>query len=182
MEKIPSGALDYRTIPIANDLELRVVQDDEADALFQLTDSNRHYLGEFLPWVDAVRQKADSLAHIKSSNMEWMDGTKYSFGIYSDNSMVGRISLMNLRSEKRPEIGYWIAQEYSGRRITSRAARAVEKFGFEELDVSEIIIRVRVDNVGSNSIAMKLGYELETTEVDTDDGEILNIWSKKNER
>ena len=179
MEKLPR-LIEHFSIAINDQIELRVVGDNEANRLFEITDGNRKYLSEFLPWVKVVEDELDSLDHIKKSNEEWENGTKYSFGIYSDNDMVGRISLMNLESDKRPEIGYWISEEYSGRGITSKAAMAVEDFGFHSLGLDEIILRARVDNAGSNAIAKKPGYTLEGEERDSEDDELMNIWSKKN--
>ncbi len=170
----------HELLTVDEHIRLQAVSESEAGALFAITDANREYLAEFLPWAGDTKSEDDSLAFIRTIQRERSAGAQFGFGIYYDGQLAGHISLMHVNDGEMPEIGYWIAENYSGKGITSRAAKAVEDFGFKTLGLEEIIIKARKDNAASNAIAEKLGYELFT--VDHRDNEAVNVWRKVHER
>lgn len=172
---------NYEELPIDRHINLRAVREDEAGALFERTDDSREYLAEYLPWVHKTTSPADSLDFIRSIQQERAEGSQYGFGIYYDDRLVGHISLMHLSDGQKPEIGYWIDQNSSGRGITTKAAGRVTQFGFETLKLQEILVKAAVTNIASNKVAQKLGYELSGTEK-SDNGTEINVWRKINEQ
>lgn len=176
-EQIQSN--NHEFLEVDTHISLRAVAESEAGDLFELTDNNREYLAEFLPWVYETLTEADSLEFIRKIQNERAEGSQYGFGMYCDSRLVGHMSLMHVTDEKKPEIGYWIAEDYSGKGITTRATKAVEDFGFGTLGLSEIVIKARIDNVASNAIPKKLGYVIYETEQGNDGS--VNVWRKTNE-
>lgn len=59
------------------------------------------------------------------------------------------------------ELGYWTAPDARGRRVTTRAAAAVVRHGFDTLDLARIWMVAAVDNPASNAIAERLGFRFE---------------------
>lgn len=162
-------------IQVDDELQLRALQNEDADKLFELTDTNRRYLGRFLPWVEKTHSTDDSLAFIKSVQEHRAMCVEYGFGIILSGQLVGHISLMHLEDNKEPEIGYWIKQSESGKGITKKVARALSDFGLITLELDRILIRARLDNIASNKIAGSLGYVFEGVHED-ENGENLNHW------
>lgn len=160
---------------IDKSLILQQLQPSDADRIFELTENNRTYLEEFLPWPKHTKSVEDSLAHIHKTMKEREDGETLAYGIKYEGSIVGHISVMHLN--KRPEIGYWIAAEYSGKGVTTRAVEALTNYAFQALGVNKIIIRANPKNIASNKVAEKAGYVLAGEEVE--DGETLNVWNKE---
>lgn len=170
--------MNYESIDIDTHIKLVQLQTSQADRLFELTDNNRDYLGEFLPWVPYVKTVDDSRKHIEETLENRAKGSTFTYGIAYDGEVVGDISLRNMKDVSRsPEIGYWISPDYSGKGLTTRSVQALTKIGLEALGLEEIIIRANPDNVASNKVAEKSGYILVGNEAD--DGESLNIWSTK---
>jgi ribosomal-protein-serine acetyltransferase len=174
-EKIKESNHDF--LVVDKHIFLRAVTEDEAGELFSVTNENRDYLGEFLPWVDKTNSSEDSLDFIKSKQSERESGSEFGFGVFYEEKLVGHASLMHITDGKTPEIGYWISQTESGKGITTKVARALERFGFDTLGVLEIVIKARIDNGPSNAIAEKLGFEIVEKAAD-EDGEEINVWRK----
>lgn len=166
----------YNEIVVDDDIILRAVSEEEAAALFGLIAANRPYLGEFLPWVASTKAVEDSRSFIRTIKEHRENGTEYGFGMYFGGVLAGHISLMHIADSKSPEIGYWIAEEFSGKGITTRAAQAVTKLAIEAIGADHIVIKARVDNIASNAIPPKLGYTLQGSE--REDGKTLNVWRR----
>lgn len=173
--------LDNRYIKVDHEIELKALKEDDALALYALTDGSRDYLAKYLPWVDSTLSTADSLEFIKDCIVKRDSDEQYAFGIFFEGKLVGHMSLMKLKHPKDPpEIGYWVSQDYSGKGITKRSAKALTNFGLNRLGLEKIVIRAVEDNIGSNKVAENLGYSIYQKEVK--DGYPHNYWEKVNNR
>ena len=68
------GSRDFRPprlLHVENGLDLQLVGEDDAGELFDVVDSNREYLREWLPWLDATRSVEDEKAFISNSLEEY---------------------------------------------------------------------------------------------------------------
>jgi ribosomal-protein-serine acetyltransferase len=178
MTEIQHREFPYETLPIDGELVLRALRLDEAGVLFSIVDANRTYLAKFLQWANETTSSQDSLAFIEQIKENRINGQEYGYGIVLEGHVVGHITLMHLKDGETPEIGYWIAEEASGRSVTKKATEAVTRFGFEELGLDEIVIRARKDNGASNGIAQSLGYRPDGEHISTD-GSLHNRWIMK---
>jgi len=169
---------NFEIISIDKHLHLRQMQREDVNDLFTLVDNNREYLSKWLPWVDATKKPTDTASFVSSTLEARQNGSAYEYGIILDGEVVGHISLMHVTDEHTPEIGYWISSKASGKGITTRAAQVISDFGFDVLHLEKIIIKAEPNNKASNKIAEKLGYNIETTEIDERIGRVVNIWSK----
>lgn len=168
-------SLSTKSIRINESLTLEQLKIQDADRLFDLTEDNREYLSKFLPWPEFTKAVSDSRDFIELMLKRRGNNEEYGYGIKYDESIVGHISLMHLNDSQSPEIGYWIAKEYSGKGITTLAARALTDFGINELGLDTIIIRADPNNIASNKIAEKIGYIFEG-QVEDETYKKLNIW------
>ena len=178
MSEFPNEHLPHLELPVDEHILLRQLQPSDTEALFAVTDANREYLAEWLPWVEGTTSQADSRAFINTMLERRQAGAEYGYGIVVDDRVAGHISLMHLNDGKEPEIGYWIAEDASGGGRTTAVAQAVSDFGFETLGLPKIIIRADPKNGASNRIAEKLGYRLSETRTNPS-GSISNIWVKE---
>lgn len=166
--------MDYQVVDIDKDLRLVQLTTEQADGLFELIDNDREYLSQWLPWPEHTKTVGDSRAFIESTIKKREVGEEYGYGIEYLQRIIGHASLMHLSGGNRPEIGYWIASDFSGRGITTRVALALAKLGRDSLGLNEIIIRAEPENVGSNKVAESTGFELIGQE--ENDGKIMNVW------
>ena len=163
------------TIQIDDTLTLEQLKVEDSERMFALTDKDRKYLSEFLPWPEFTKVVSDSRDFIELMIQRRKDNQEYGYGIKYDGNIIGHISLMHLDDGKRPEIGYWVASEYGGKGITTKAAAALTNFALYNVGISRLIIRAEPNNVGSNRVAEKVGYSLEGQE--SEDDKVFNLWS-----
>lgn len=168
--------MSYEHVSIENNLTLVQLQPEQADQLFELTDKNRDYLGRFLPWPPYVKSIEDSRKHIEETLESRANDSRYTYGIEFDAKIVGNISLRNMNDESSsPEIGYWMSPDYSGRGLMTKSVQALTNLGIATLGLEKIIIRADPENIASNKVAEKAGYNFVGFE--TDNGKPLNVWS-----
>jgi ribosomal-protein-serine acetyltransferase len=146
---------------VDDEIELRVLTERDADALFALVDANRDHLREWLPWVDGSRSSDDTRAFIRESREQMAKGALYPLGTWYRGQVAGGMGLRVDVQSRRAEIGYWLAQPLQGRGIVTRAVRALTTAGFEELGLHRIQILCATGNVRSCAVAKRLGYRLE---------------------
>ena len=147
------------TCRIDDDLELRLPEERDADAMFALTDDNREYLRSWLPWVDATKAVDATLAFIKNVRKEYAEGSNVPNFMWYKKKLVGSISLFGINPHGCAEIGYWVAEKSQGKGIITRSCKALMQHGFETLKLNRIQIRCAVDNKKSRSVIDKLGFK-----------------------
>lgn len=131
-----------------------------------------------LPFPSQTLSVKDSLDFIGSVIQESAIGLTYGYGIIYNDEIVGHVSLMHVNDDKDPEIGYWVARKSAGKNIATKAAQAMVDLGFNELALKKIIIKVNFNNIGSNRVAEKLGFNMDRNEYDKVAG-FANIWEKE---
>jgi ribosomal-protein-alanine N-acetyltransferase len=123
-----------------------------------------------------------------SDELEWMIDVYSSqpgLGLWGTilretNEFIGRCGLLQWTIEERPEVEltYMLAEKYWGRGLGTEAARALMKYGFEELKLPRLICCIDRENLASISVAETLRMTFEK-EVDTGEGPEL-LFAKKN--
>ena len=123
--------------------------------LFELVDSQRQYMAQWLGWVDKSNCPEDMYPHLlKSSEI-----TTSNYYIIMDGKIVGSIDFVRIdERHKTAEIGYWLSRDYNGRGIMTRAVRAMEKLAFDVLEMHRVEIRADVRNKKSCAVPERAGY------------------------
>jgi [ribosomal protein S5]-alanine N-acetyltransferase len=76
--------------------------------------------------------------------------------------LIGTIDFVSWNTNHHfAEIGYVIARDYWGKGITTEAAEALIRFGFEKMDLVRIQARCFVENIGSERVMEKVGMSFE---------------------
>ncbi|WP_300522561.1 GNAT family N-acetyltransferase [Alcanivorax sp.] len=132
--------------------------------LYLLTESNRDYLRQWLPWLDHVRSPDDTAAFIESSMATASSGGAPNFAIVHEGSLCGVAGFHGIDPVQGiGSIGYWLAESYTGKGIVTESVRLLLQIGFDDFDLNKIEIRCAVDNHRSRAIAERLGFTHEAT-------------------
>ena len=84
--------------------------------------------------------------------------------LQAENKMIGSIGFVDwLRDHRRAELGYVIHRKYWGQGITTEAVRAVVEFAFRKMDLNRIEAGTLPENVPSQRILEKVGFQYEGT-------------------
>jgi ribosomal-protein-serine acetyltransferase len=150
------------SIRVSENLGLEIITHCDSDKIFDLVEKNRAYLAEYMSWVETSTSTDDIKTFINSCFDQLKNMSGICYKVLVDGETAGTIGFF-VTNEKTAtfEIGYWIAQEYSGRGIVSRLVPIVEKICFEQYKAGKIEIRCATENSASNRVAQKNNYELE---------------------
>ena len=130
--------------------------DENADALLRVIDRNREFFGRFLEWVDAY----NNIDKAKSNIAKSYPTDACSYFILVDNKIVGKIGFVDV-DDNMGEISYWLAREYTGRGIMTRALNLMTDIGFNKMRLNRIQLTLDVDNTGSDAVARRCGFKLD---------------------
>src|SRR5690606_6720404 len=124
---------------IDDELQLTLLELRHAQELFELTDRNRTYLRQWLPWVDGTTTVDHTTWFIESTMQQFASNNGFQTAITYQGRIVGCIGLnMIAWGSRKTAIGYWLAADYQGKGMMTRSCRAIpEKLGF----VQEGIVR-----------------------------------------
>ena len=143
-----------------DDIILELLDDQHAGELFKLTDANRSYLKEWLPWLDAINSENDTKRFIAISKQQHADHNGFQLTINRKGRIVGMIGLHYIDHEhQKTSIGYWIAQAYQKQGIVVRSCQALIDYCVQELALTTIEISCATHNLKSQTIPKRLGFK-----------------------
>jgi ribosomal-protein-serine acetyltransferase len=143
-------------------ITLRELYEKDAEALFQLTDSNRAYLRAWLPWLDLNQSLEDTQWFIKNAMQQARFDAGTQFGIWFHGELAGVIGyhFMN-QSNRSTTIGYWLAESYQGQGVMTKACAKLVEDALVTKKLNRIEIHCAVSNTESRAIAERLGFIFE---------------------
>lgn len=149
---------------IGEDLKVGLTVPQFAEDLFHLTDTNRQYLKQWLPWLDTIRKPSDTIAFIELQMERHAKGEAMHQTLFYHDGIAGVLGF-NLMDQVNGigHIGYWLGQEYTGKGIMTIAVRDLLHQGFVNWQLQRMEIRCAVDNSKSRAIPERLGFILEGT-------------------
>jgi RimJ/RimL family protein N-acetyltransferase len=138
--------------------ELRPFAPGDAPALHAAVRASFASLSYWFPWCRADYSMADADARVDACVAAWRDGAEYPFGLFDGDELLGCAGLNRLdRVACSANLGYWVGEAHRGRGVATAAAAQVAAFGFRELGLVRIEIRILPGNAASLRVAHKLG-------------------------
>ncbi|MDR1739856.1 MAG: GNAT family N-acetyltransferase [Bacteroidales bacterium] len=161
-----------QTLTIDTEIQLRPLELNDYQDIFNTIDSQRKYLGQWLPFVKFTRQPKDSKDFVEMTINQPEDRFESVFTIRYENQFAGLIGFKGTdRQNKKTEIGYWLSEKLQGKGIVTKSVKRLCDFAFQELGLNRIQIKCAVGNEKSKSIPKRLGFIWEGIERD---GELLS--------
>jgi ribosomal-protein-serine acetyltransferase len=146
---------------LADGLQLRVLEESDAEELYGVVERNRAYLAEWLPWP-AEQTLEGTLGFIKKTRDQLEENDGFQTAMVVDGRIVGSVGFVGIRWDARAtSIGYWLAEEHQRRGLMTRAVGALTDHAFDELDLNRVEIQVASDNRRSRAIPERLGFTVE---------------------
>ena len=158
-------------IKIDSELELRQLELSDSADIFNTINSQREYLGKWLPFVAFTKKLEDTENFVNSVVNAPKDKFEYTFTIRKQDEFIGLIGLKDSdRINKITEIGYWISEKFQKEGIVTKSVDKLCVFAFEDQGFNRIQIKCAVENRVSANIPKRLGFKFEGIERD---GELL---------
>lgn len=140
-------------------ISLRLLQQHHAHALFRVTDANRDYLRQWLPWLDGVQCIADTEAFIVKSLHLFAESGAFVCGVWRDQKLCGVVGYNYIDwSEGTGQLGYWLAEADTGRGIVTACCRAIISHAFQEYGLHTVSLAIATQNYRSRAVAERLGF------------------------
>ena len=143
-------------------ISLRELGEGDAAPLFQLADSNRAYLREWLPWLDQNTSVDSTLAFIQHYQQLSKSGNAAQFGIWYRSELAGVIGLNAIdKTNRYAYIGYWLAAKFQGNGIMTKACARLVEDALVTRKLNRVEIFCAVENKKSRAIPERLGFTME---------------------
>lgn len=145
-------------------VDLRPFEEGDAEGLLGLRLKNRSFLLPFEPQrptniytLSAQRQQ------IASDRDGFSTGRRFAFGIYSDDELVGRISLDNIvrGAWQNATLGYFVDHEHNGKGIATEAVKRSLAYAFGDASLHRVQAGVMPRNARSIRVLEKSGFRFE---------------------
>ncbi|QNL47872.1 GNAT family N-acetyltransferase [Olivibacter sp. SDN3] len=146
-----------------NRLILREIVLQDIDGMFELdADPDVHkYLGN-----NPVKNKGEAEKNIDFIRQQYIENNIGRWAVIEkdSNNFIGWAGLKFVKEEINRHInyydlGYRLIKKYWGKGYATEAAKASLAYGFDQLNLPEIIAIADCDNIGSNKILTKIGLK-----------------------
>lgn len=147
---------------VDEEITLKMLDIYDAERLFNIIDSSREILREWLPWLDDTTSVLDSKQFIENAFQLYAEKVALTVGIFFSNELVGIAGFNTFDWRNRiGSIGYWLGKDVQGKGIMTRSVRAFIDYGFQSLELNRIEIRAAYANYKSRAIPERLGFKQE---------------------
>lgn len=116
-------------------------------------------MSRWIPHMPAPYERSHAVAHLERARTHWGTGEGALFVIEGD-APCGLIEL-RLHEAGHASIGYWLAAAARGRGLATEALRLVSGWGLGTLGLARISLTTDPDNVASQRVAERAGYQRE---------------------
>lgn len=137
---------------------IRPVRPEDCEELAALYLANRDFLAPFEP----VRPPDFFTADGQRERLQrQLDARTHPFAILDDGAIAGTINLFNIVRESLQSgtIGYWVDHRRNGRGLATGAVGRIVDYAFGDLDLHRVEAATLVDNVASQRVLEKSGFE-----------------------
>jgi ribosomal-protein-serine acetyltransferase len=150
------------TCRISEDVEVRLIEERHAAALFALVQQNHARLLRWVPWLHNTATEEGTRAFVRRRLQRLAENNGWAGGLFYRGSLAGEIGFDYIDWPNRcTEIGYWVGAAFEGKGLVSRACRALVQHAFAELGLHRVQIRCASDNTRSRAIPERLGFKQE---------------------
>jgi len=141
---------------------LRALEDDDAEELFSVIDTNRAHLAAWMPFVGQTRGVVDSLAFIRAAKRQSDENRGMQLAVTADDRIIGVAGFHAIDWNRRQtSIGYWLAADQQGAGTMTLTVAALLDHAFGVWKLTRVEIRAGVLNTRSRAIPLRLGFREE---------------------
>lgn len=146
-------------IDLPGGYRLRYVEERDAEAIYEVVEADRAYLGEWLPWVPSSSLETIREFIGRARRQAEADEGFQAVILDPSGAVAGFIGFHAVDwNHRSTSIGYWLAADQQGRGTMTEAVRALTTLAFEEWRMNRVEIRVAVENSRSAAVPERLGF------------------------
>ena len=152
------------SLALTDDAELRALEPWQAEEFAAHVAAAQDYLGEWLPWGRSCADVDEARKLLARYAEKQVRDEGRIFGIWVDGVLAGGV-LFRVWDQRMGmcEVGVWLAPEYVGRGLITRAATAMIDWAVRVRGIHRVEWRCATANTRSSAVAKRLGMTLEGT-------------------
>lgn len=144
-------------IPLTPHALLRPLQLSDAAALFDVIETNRSLLEQYLYWTASVTSVEDTYRYIDERIHSKANGAFW-YAIVFQTRIAGVLGVKAIDVAKSEvEMGYWLGAQAQGQGLVTRAVLAVANRIFNEQQIKTLVLHCLAENQASQRVAQRLG-------------------------
>lgn len=154
----------YRTdieLIVDESVRLRLRSPSNEPKIYSLLQRNFEYLSKWIFWVtDTYDENAlhtDTIDFLR----EYQEGSICIMDVFYGDTLIGAVDAHDIVYEDSAEIGYYIAESFSGKGMATIAAGRLMDFIRDQYGIRHFYIVVVEDNLGSIRVAENLGFHFD---------------------
>jgi len=143
--------------------ELRMIDRQHADELFNLIDANRE---QWQQWHPLLRSALRTVTDVEQFIARWLqhfaNNRGFCAGIWFEGRLCGIIYHVTVDWLNRwCAISYWLDEAHQGKGIATASCRAFASYAFGAWKMNRVTIQCATQNTRSRAIPERLGFKLE---------------------
>ena len=129
-------------LKVNSEIELRTLQLSDSNDIFNTIDSQRIYLGKWLPFVEDIKKVDDIVEFVVSVANLPKEKLEFAFTIRKQDKLVGLIHLKSTDIvNRKTEVGYWLSEKFQRQGIMTKSLERLCYFAFNELNLNRVQIK-----------------------------------------
>jgi RimJ/RimL family protein N-acetyltransferase len=147
-------------------LVIRCYDPEDAPLLKDAVDRSLDHLRPWMPWTPDAPEPLDAVyERLRDFRAQYDRDENWVMGVFSpdDSRCFGGSGLHPRQGEGGAEIGYWVAEDATGRGYATELSAVLTRVGFACFGLDRIEIRVDPANAVSERVPAKLGFQKEAT-------------------
>lgn len=160
--------------------KLQLLTINDVTRFFQLIDKNKTPLTLYFPGTVKENETLEKTeAYIQTKLRAHKARAYFPFGIFQNEQLIGIVQIKNIDWQiPKCELGYFLDKDFKGQGIITQKVGEVVQYCFETLELKKVFLRIDPENIGSNLVALKNGFELEGVlkcEFRRGDGKLVDV-------
>ncbi|QAS51972.1 GNAT family N-acetyltransferase [Halobacillus litoralis] len=144
---------------VDEDLSLKLIDYQDAEELYNLSDRSRDHLRTWLPWINFTHSPDDTKKFIQASLQRYADNDGLTVCILYHGKIAGVVDFLEFDwGNKKTSVGYWMGADYKGKGLLTRSCRTLFDYAFQDMGLNRIEIRAAEENIKSRGIPERLGF------------------------
>ena len=132
-----------------------------AELMHEVLIKNKKFLLPWMQWLNGKQSVKDRYKFLLQSDKNWEQDKAYEYAVVLNDTIIGMCGAVVVdKTNKKAELGYWLAKDYRGHGYIMEAVKTLEQELFKN-GFNKIIIHTDVLNKNSVNVAKKSGYKLE---------------------
>ncbi|MEE4195646.1 MAG: GNAT family N-acetyltransferase [Anaerolineae bacterium] len=160
--------LDIPTKFETDRLILRLLEESDAEELYERMENSREHLSKFLRWaVDRFPTVEDTVAEIRRLRARFFAREDLHYHLFEKSSgkMIGSTGgYCTFPRTPTWDVGYSLFEPFLGKGYATEAVKAVIQLMCEELKAKRIELIINAENEASQRLAKRLGFTHEVTQ------------------